>query len=359
MKKGVLILFVLFSICISAQQIVIKGKVTSNTNTPLEGASVFLNNTTIGVLSNNLGEFELKAPEGDYILVVYYMGYITFQKPISYKENSFVNVQLQEASELLDEVVLNAKKRKRTSPKKHYDFKRFRDAFIGNTKFSKSCTIENPEVLEYYYDDKMNKLLVKAKKPIEITNKKLGYKLFYDLINFSMDHNRTSFHGYTRYTELKGNKRQLKRWRKNRLKAYNGSLAHFFKSLFTANVKEEGFLINQFKRDTIILKNGKKFRNTILKQNLDYHNIVYRVKGDAFLNFKHLLEVTYTKEKEESNYRPSGRRLNKQISILNLTDKHIQIYPSGKLSNPLAIHTEQYWSYEKMGDLLPLNYQPN
>ena len=58
MKKGLYIACILFTIQTFSQQL-IKGKVSSNTNIPLEGASVFFNNTTIGALTNDKGEFEL------------------------------------------------------------------------------------------------------------------------------------------------------------------------------------------------------------------------------------------------------------------------------------------------------------
>lgn len=352
MKNPVLLLFYFFSLTITAQM-VIKGKVIDNTNTPLEGASVFLNNTTVGTISNENGEFELKATEDDYTLVVYFMGFKTVQKQISVTENEFFTIQLEEDNELLNEVEIDI------NPKSNFkDFKRFRLAFIGNTHFAKGCEILNPEVLRYYLNSRTSKLTVRAIKPIEILNRKLGYKIYYDLVKFNIDHKTTSFHGYARYVKLKGKKRQQKRWEKNRLKAYNGSLLHFFRSLYMANVQEEGFVINQFKRQKVVLKNGEKFKEVPLKENLNYYDVVFRMNGKTFLNFNFWLQVIYKKEKEELNYRRFGKRLNQQESIIQLVEKPIEILPSGKLVNPLATFTEQYWAYEKIADLLPTDYQP-
>ncbi len=352
MKNFVLLLFCFFSLTITGQ-LVIKGKVIDNTNTPLEGASVFLNNTTVGTISNENGEFELKATEDNYTLVVYFMGFKTIQKQISIEENEFFTIQLEEDNELLNEVEIDI------TPKSNFkDFERFKLAFIGNTNFAKGCEILNPEVLRYYLNSRTSKLTVRAKKPIEILNRKLGYKIYYDLVKFTIDHKATYFHGYARYVKLKGKKRQQKRWKKNRLKAYNGSLLHFFRSLYMANVQEEGFVINQFKRQKIVLKKGEKFKEVPLKENLNYHDVVFRVNGKTFLNFNFWLEVIYKKEKEELNYRRFGKRLNQQESIIQLVEKPIEILPSGKLVNPLATFTEQYWAYEKMADLLPTDYQP-
>ena len=75
---------------------------------------------------------------------------------------------------------------------------------------------------------------------------------------------------------------------------------------------------------------------------------------------EHLIKslIVYTKEKEELNYRRFGKRLNQQESTIQLLEKPIEIFPSGKLANPLGTFTEKYWAYEKIADLLPTDYQP-
>lgn len=352
MKSFIITLVFLVTHSLIAQK-TIKGKITDNNNLVLEGASVFLNNTTIGTISDENGEFELKAPSDNYTLVVYFLGFKTVEKLILSEEKEYLTIQLEEDNELLDEVELDI------SPKNNFkDFKRFKQAFIGNTDLAKGCEILNPDVLQYYLNSRTGKLTVRAKKPIQILNKKLGYKVYYDLVKLTIDHKSTSFHGYARYEKLKGKKRQEKRWKKNRLKAYNGSLLHFFRSLYMANVQEEGFVINQFKRQKIILKKGEKVKEVPLKDNLNYDDLVFRTNGKTYLNFNFWLEVIYKKEKEELNYRKFGKRLNQQESIIQMLEKPIEIFPSGKLANPLGTFTEQYWAYEKIADLLPTDYQP-
>lgn len=82
MKKG-LFIFILFVNSISFSQILIKGNVFSETNEPLEGASIYFNNTTTGTITNAKGEFELKIKEGNYTLVVSFLGYKTKQLSIT------------------------------------------------------------------------------------------------------------------------------------------------------------------------------------------------------------------------------------------------------------------------------------
>jgi len=56
-------------------------KDSSNGET-LFGASVFLKNTNIGVLSNEYGFYSLTAPSGKYTIVITYLGYTTIEQEI-------------------------------------------------------------------------------------------------------------------------------------------------------------------------------------------------------------------------------------------------------------------------------------
>src|SRR5450755_263902 len=63
---------------------VVKGRVIDkNTKAPLQGASVFAQNTTFGEATNADGNFILKIPNGGYSLIVTYTGYETGTERIS------------------------------------------------------------------------------------------------------------------------------------------------------------------------------------------------------------------------------------------------------------------------------------
>ena len=77
--KKTLFLSLLFFYVSSFSQIRISGKVLDENNNPIEAASVYLNNTTIGVSTNVDGAFELTIKEGVYELIVSYISYKTIQ----------------------------------------------------------------------------------------------------------------------------------------------------------------------------------------------------------------------------------------------------------------------------------------
>jgi hypothetical protein len=70
----------------------------------------------------------------------------------------------------------------------------------------------------------------------------------------------------------------------------------------------------------------------------------------------------------DANYRPQPSRYarrpapplpqDRQVSQLVLMQPEVEIEPTGQLANPLAVFTDEYWGFEKMGEFLPVNYLP-
>jgi len=91
---------------ISAQK-AITGKVLSQNDEPLENASVYFNNTSVGVISNKAGEFTISQPEGALELVVSYIGYETMAYKVQPGDSGKSLVfKVRPQSNMLDEVVI-------------------------------------------------------------------------------------------------------------------------------------------------------------------------------------------------------------------------------------------------------------
>ena len=80
-------LFILCSFCLQSLSAIEKkgllfGKVLSTEKEVLEFATIHLKGTTYGAVSNESGVYELKAPAGNYTLVVSMLGYDTQEKEI-------------------------------------------------------------------------------------------------------------------------------------------------------------------------------------------------------------------------------------------------------------------------------------
>ena len=102
MKKLVLILTLIFSAGLTAQEIKVSGVVTDNTKGPLPGTSVLVKGTTNGTSTDANGKYTIAASVGD-ILQFTFIGFET--KSVKVTGNT-VNVALAESGELLQDVVI-------------------------------------------------------------------------------------------------------------------------------------------------------------------------------------------------------------------------------------------------------------
>jgi len=238
--------FILFFIQFSIfAQVTISG-IVADKNGPLEGAAVYFNNTMLGTTTDSEGKFSITVKEGVYDLVVSYLGYKKIIYPLNnstYKKS--LVFKLEEEQNTLDEVIIS---KTVYNDEWKYNLEVFKREFIGRTEIAVGCKIINPEVLHFNFDAKNNVLTAIARKPLEIKHESLGYKIIYELEDFTINKNMVSYLGYSRYENLKGSKRKQLLWKKNRLIAFNGSFTHFYQTLLKNTTYQEGFIIHQFKR---------------------------------------------------------------------------------------------------------------
>lgn len=221
----------------------------SITNTPIAGASVFINNTTFGTICNEKGEFVLsKYPAGDFALTV---SAISFQfAQVSIRASAIpakIIIALIPKVKVLDEVVVLAQ---RKDGWEKYGA-RFLQNFIGTSTFAGEVVLKNKKDLKFYFAN--GTLSVKSDKPLTIINKALGYEITYWMEEYTESFNeRTVFKsGVAVFNPLKGNKKKQAVWSRNRESAYLGSLNHFISSLYRGNSTAEGFEIRILKRISI------------------------------------------------------------------------------------------------------------
>lgn len=108
--KRILTLFLLVTSIVFAQdKSSISGiiKDASNGET-LFGASIYLKDTSIGVLSNEYGFYSLTASKGNYTIVISYLGYEDVEKEIKLTEDQKFDIELKINSTQLEEVVITS-----------------------------------------------------------------------------------------------------------------------------------------------------------------------------------------------------------------------------------------------------------
>ncbi|MBC6999052.1 SusC/RagA family TonB-linked outer membrane protein [Cytophaga sp. FL35] len=115
MKKPILTLvLIVFTILTAYSQSSIRGQVLDENNAPLPGASVVIKGSSTGVATDFDGYFKMDLPNGNAVLNVSYIGYIS--KEIDINGQSNITIALKPDSQALEEVVVTAlgiKKEKR------------------------------------------------------------------------------------------------------------------------------------------------------------------------------------------------------------------------------------------------------
>ncbi|GGK74040.1 carboxypeptidase-like regulatory domain-containing protein [Rufibacter glacialis] len=374
---------------------------------PLGFATVFIAQTTFGTNSAENGTFQLtNLPAGSHELVVSFLGYETLSHKFTLQAGQQLSFRFEVVPKAnqLQEVVVRAD----TNWRHNYGV--FLKNFIGQSANAAQVQITNADVLYFHFDARERVLTAEASKPLVIENRALGYRLHFVLEDFRADFkNGQVFHaGHPRFEELKPrNKAQQKRWAAARLKAYHGSLMHFTRALYTQNLEAEGFNVRKLQRrpnpnrppEQEIQAGLKRARAAskpgitvtyagsggqedslsywgrmsrldktvayLYKDPLPYGHLVVREpeSNRLRLQFEDHLNVVYAKEKEEPNYINQNafakrRAPGPQTSLITLLEPYTYIEPNGMILNPYSHVVEEYWAFEKLAEMLPLDYEP-
>jgi CarboxypepD_reg-like domain len=226
----------------ATSQITIQGTVmASDTKKPLPAVSVYLNNTSIGTITNNNGFFILRdIPFDKFKLIVSCIGYGTYAIEFDSKKMSGdFNITLKPKAEQLDRVVL--------MPDDPNGWKKwgklFTDLFIGTNSNSNQCHIQNPEVIKLRMNPD-NTLTAYAREPLRILNYALGYEIRYKLEEFEFDFNTkvVTYNGYAFFRDLGlSNRKKERKYQEERNETYQGSLLNFMRSYFVNRLEQRGF----------------------------------------------------------------------------------------------------------------------
>ncbi|MET0394500.1 MAG: carboxypeptidase-like regulatory domain-containing protein [Chitinophagaceae bacterium] len=354
MKLITCLLFLLTGLTASAQ-ITISGKVIdSASREPLQGASVFAQNTTLGTVTNKDGEFSLQLQSGGYELVFSFTGYQNKQVRITDNRSQQLELEMIKEDKTLGEVVIQSSNEVADGWEKYGDF--FIDHFIGATPFAEKCTLQNPEVLKFYYYRRSDKLKVLATEPLQISNEALGYDLRYQLDSFVYYYKTdlSSYRGTCFFSEKLGTVSQAMDWKKNREKAYAGSRMHFMRSVYDSTLKQDGFTVD-------ILDETDKTRFLRLGSPLstNYYAVTDSL-DEVELYYPQKISVTYIKAVPEDAYLKQYQLpmdVGVQISYIDILQP-VYIKQNGYYYDQQSWINQGYWSWKNLADLLPFDYQP-
>jgi hypothetical protein len=368
----------------------------SATHQALAFSSVFLANTTLGATTDEQGRFEFpKVPAGSYDIVGSYVGYRLSKQAIMVGKGAApqqVTLLLGSSGPQLGEVVVEA------NPHREEDFKKFSTFFLGESTFSQQCRILNPKDIVVYTNDSTKELTAAAKNFVEVENGALGYKLKYFgmFFTYNPETDFIAFSGSPVFEEMTPrDAAQQRQWEANRATAYVGSFPHFLRSVYTGQLRANGFIAQQVRltpnrrfdrleplsrRPASSLTDAEQDSLDVLGKLTPVFATLYpaarpldslrRVAdGRVYLRFTGELQVAHFGEAPDRNYTapmatlgPEPRKqpypAQREVSRLRLQTREAEIRPNGTLRNPADISTGEYWGFEKIGEFLPLDYQP-
>lgn len=388
MKSGIIILLLL-PVYLHAQEI--GGKVVDTSGAPLSNASVFISNTTLGTITNQNGEFVLhNIPAGAFEVVISYVGYETLVYKISNRSKSYFLFTLKLKDGNLQNVIV------RNYEKNGWERwgRLFINNFIGSSALADHCKLINPQDIGFVYSEKKGVLAAYSQKPIIIINKKLGYRIDFNLEEFRCYFNSkvVFFQGYPLFKPLEGNKSQQRKWASKRKEVYEGSVLQFMRALYENKLTEEGFIVRRVIRHPNTEKERIKFildsireQTAVSTDSMDYYREV--MKGDDFsdfqdpqplridefasrtdsntvlMNFSDYLHISYVKKKEDPEYylRNVDTQPDSCITALITLSKHdpIVVTSSGNYFDGTGLILLGYWAWsDKIAKMLPFDYWP-
>lgn len=350
MRSLMWLAFYCFSMISVFGQVTIKGIVVDDSQKPIIGVSVFLNNTSNTALTDSIGAFTLGGLSGDYQLIAYKEGYqlkfveinrsaklrVTLKRNLEAEQTSDTSKLSTNFSEILSEELLTT----------------FKLDFLGRSKNAENCEILNPEVIKFELRPESG-LKATTSGPILIRNKRLGYDLSYYLESYERNSKISSYVGYVSFQNTPGLELKPKHY-EAREKAYKGSTVHFLKSVLAGKHNREGYR----------LQTATQVGEGWLYKEVPISDLaVYNEKG-VFLFGAGKFRIVYLAERREYNYvrwlkasaiKEVGRG---QYTEMEFATQKVRILPNGTLDPPLGLVFRGYMGWEHMGDALPVNYQP-
>ncbi|MEO1021388.1 MAG: carboxypeptidase-like regulatory domain-containing protein [Bacteroidota bacterium] len=363
MKSLVIILLILCTTPLAwGQSQRVQGTVIDEeTGEPIIGAQIFYTGTTIGTISTENGVFYLPTPPSNTAeLSIQFLGYasktITIKKNRTYRD---LVIELTPIVLELDEITV-----KPDTDTWLYNVSQFKQSFLGIGPFSKGTRILNEEVLIFNFDADTRVLTARALDKLRIENKELGYDIDFYLDHFEIDYaNRTTIYLGRPFFKERNSKRSRtrKKWETNRETAYKGSFLQFTRAMMQDSLETCGF--------TVYGEQREENATYVSKDPIDVSQVFGQHDNESYyLSFINLLNVDYKYEKEDpryliySNRMPSGsikkRSLRNQNSSLALRGDSLFVDAySGLVINPEIILFDGYWGFEKLSDMLPLDYK--
>lgn len=345
----------------------------ADTKQPLGNASVFVNNSTTGTVTNAAGEFQLGplAP-GEYEVVASFVGYhnllyVANLKSASLKIVFQMGKKEQQMRELL---ILPSETRMRY-------LEIFKRTLLGQTVAAQRAKIKNLKDVQFAAGGNSNEIIAYCDTTLVVDNPELGYVVNFDLVDFYFHRStgESRFYGYTRFFDKDTDGETKRRWARRRKQTYEGSSMHFFRSLVNKKLKDDGFSMQnvyrkEMKRETTTIVIGRGGSNSMDMAVPVIEDSVLHLYSDSGYRIYQLkvadwLRVVYNKSTSLKNEITKNRIVSGQVIDVTVTGIRpvkppvpILLDYRGRLLTAMSFYYDGIWMYERLANMLPEDYVP-
>jgi hypothetical protein len=341
MKNLILALFLILTFNSFSQNV--KGKIFGANKSPLFEANIYFDGTTIKTTSDENGDFTLNFDaEAKNSLVVSSAGYQT-EYISNFDINKELKIYLKPIAIVLKEVVILNVKSDFTRMEK---LQLFREQFLGLTPNGKETIIQNEEDIYFKYDKGNYTLTAYSDSSLIILNPSLGYKIEYNLVSFEVQFSKfkldsdyvikSFYRDFSNFEEISNTNERVS----SREKAYNGSEINFFRNLKNNIWGNDQFLLMVNDRNVSssdcfkVFEKKASVKIEVIPQQADVRDL------KAIASY----DIVYDKD---------------EYSNITFETKDFNIYKYGNYSNVKNIILTGKIAKNRMGDMLPLNYNLN
>ena len=340
---------------------------------PIESVNIYLNETTIGTSSMKDGNYQIDhVPIGSYTIVFSHVGYypVTYDFTVDKTGKMVINSLMETNISLLDAVAVESSPLV-TEEENEEMLKIFKRELLGTSSNATKCEILNEEVLSFSFNPLEQLMKAYASEPVRIENRALGYLINYEMEFFESSSETIRSLANIKFEELEPqDDKEQKKWTQNREKAYKGSFRHFMKSIIENDYYSEGFRVYRVEnRYDIDEKNLTPVqRDRIVEETED--PLEFKVSFDDYLF------VTYTRELESAAYindvieqmlkskdisldkyiYADEKRPEVQRSLVKIVKDEVIVDLNGHTLEPLSVSLSGYWAWEKLADMVPLDF---
>lgn len=369
--------------------------IDNQTKNPIEYATIYINGTTNGTISNTSGFFELDNVNIPCQLVVSRIGYVTQSVTLNDSIPQLLNLFLTPWEIVVDEVTVTDKNLRENN------ILTFRKHFLGNDVWGKNAEITNEDALIFskdyetkyipiydkqlplyildpesefkcnadstqaYYIEAIN-FKANANAPLIINLPLLGYSIYVNLISFvwrfnpTLGFDQTSIRGCFYFKSIiPETKRDSIRINKNRLKAYYNSSLHFCRSLYKKELGKNGYRVFDaiyFEDNFAKQKNKTSLREFKLDSCLNIKGSEAEIIGlkDRFFYICYYPPITNGTPIDLTGKNSAELPVRTLLSFMNDTCiiRNDGTTPGNSLTFGSIIGTK------KVGAMLPSNYEP-